>query len=231
VRVQSIIVFVLVTSLQLSSLTNVRAQDANAAARAYAVQATDIARQVLLAELMKHPERVHRVSMTFNFQLDPQGRPHNIKIVSKTRNPWAADVARRAIGAARFPPIPKGLFQAFGTDLVNIQADFDANAETPRSATFSYQTQINTMVLQAVVPELAKHVNLLKGTVKFSFRLDREGHLKSLKITSSTSNRFVEQTTMRMIRAMKFPPIPQKVIAEQGHDYVDVDSEIDIDRH
>jgi TonB family protein len=104
-------------------------------------------------------------------------------------------------------------------------------AEALRSATFSYQTQINTIILQAVVPELAKHVNLLKGMVKFSFRLNRQGHLNSLKVTSSTSNRFVEQTTIRMIRATKFPPIPKKVIAEQGHDYVDVDSEIDMDRH
>jgi TonB family protein len=103
-------------------------------------------------------------------------------------------------------------------------------AEALRSATFSYQTQINTIVLQAVVPELAKHVNLLKGSVKFSFRLDRRGRLKSLEVTSSTSNKFVEQTTIQMIRAATFPPIPKQVIAEQGHDYVDVDSEINIGR-
>jgi hypothetical protein len=77
-RVQSIIAFVLITSAQLSSLSNVHAQDANVVARAYAVQATDIARQVLIAELMKHPERIHRVSMTFSLQIDPQGRAHNV---------------------------------------------------------------------------------------------------------------------------------------------------------
>ena len=103
-------------------------------------------------------------------------------------------------------------------------------AEAIRSATFSYQTQINTIVLQAVVPELAKHVNLLKGSVKFSFRLDRQGHLSRLRVMSSTSNRFVEQTTIQMIQTAKFPPIPKKVIAEQGQDFVDVDSEIKIDR-
>jgi len=102
--------------------------------------------------------------------------------------------------------------------------------EALRSATFSYQTQINTIVLQAVVPELAKHVELLRGSVKFSFRLDCQGRLRSLKVTSSTSNRFVEQTTIQMIRASKFPPVPKKVIAELGHDYVDVDSEINIGR-
>jgi TonB family protein len=102
--------------------------------------------------------------------------------------------------------------------------------EALRSATFSYQSQINTIVLQAVMPELAMRFNLLRGSVKFSFRLDRRGHLRRLRVTSSTSNRFVEQTTIRMIRAAKFPPIPKAVIAEQGHDFVDVDSEINIDR-
>jgi TonB family protein len=104
-------------------------------------------------------------------------------------------------------------------------------AEALRTATFSYQSQINTIVLQAVVPELTKHMELLRGSVKFSFRLDRQGRLKSLKVTSSTSNRFVEETTIQMIHRSKFPPIPKKVIAEQGHDWVDVDSEINIDRH
>ena len=104
-------------------------------------------------------------------------------------------------------------------------------AEALRSATFSYQTQINTIVFQAVVPELAKHVNWLMGSVKFSFRLDREGRLSRLRVTSSASNRFVEQTTIQMIRATKFPPVPKQVIAEVGRDFVDIDSEINIDRH
>ncbi|HEV2046737.1 MAG TPA: hypothetical protein VGQ95_09080, partial [Chthoniobacterales bacterium] len=119
---------VLIASAHLSTLSAAHAQDANALAQAYAVQAADIVRQVLLSELTKHPERVHRVSMTFSLQIDPQGRAHNVKIVSKIRNPWAADVARRALSAAKFPPIPKKVAQAYGTDLVNIQADFDADA-------------------------------------------------------------------------------------------------------
>ena len=127
-RTQPVIALALITSAQFSSLSNVHAQDANAMARAYAVQAADIARQVLLSELVKHPARVHHVSMTFSLQIDAQGRAHNVKIVSKTPNRWAADTARRALTAAKFPPIPKKVFQAYGTDLVNIQADFDADA-------------------------------------------------------------------------------------------------------
>jgi len=112
----------------VASLCETRAQDANALAQKYAVQATDIARQALLSQLVKHPERVHRISITFSFQIDARGLPHNVKILSKTHNPWAADTARRALSAARFPAIPKKVFQAFGTDLVNIKADFDADA-------------------------------------------------------------------------------------------------------
>ena len=44
----------------------------------------------------------------------------------------AADVARRALSAAKFPPIPKKVAQAYGTDSVDIQADFDANADGSR---------------------------------------------------------------------------------------------------
>ncbi len=115
-------------ALFTSPLSNTHAQDANALARAYALQATDIARQALLSELVKHPERVHHVSITFSLQIDEGGRPHNVKIVSKTHNPWATETARRALTAAKFPPIPKKVFQAYGTDLVNIQADFNADA-------------------------------------------------------------------------------------------------------
>jgi hypothetical protein len=106
----------------------VRAQDANAIAQAYVVQATDIARQVVISEFAKHPERVHHISITFNFQIDALGRPHNVKIVSKTPNSWATDTALRALRAAKFPLIPKELFQIYGTDLVNVQGDLDADA-------------------------------------------------------------------------------------------------------
>jgi TonB family protein len=99
--------------------------------------------------------------------------------------------------------------------------------EELRSASFSFSNQICTIVLQAVVPALAEHQDLLDGgTAKYSFRLDREGHLHDLKVVSSTSNKFVENTCLQMIRVAKFPPIPKEVIAEQGHDWVDVSSEV-----
>jgi hypothetical protein len=118
-----------VTLALIPALSEVHAGDVNALAQTYVVQATDVARQVLLSEFGKHPERVHHISITFSFQVDARGRPHNVKIISKTRNPWAIDTALRALNAATFPPIPKQIVQT-GADLVNVQGDF--NADVPR---------------------------------------------------------------------------------------------------
>ena len=113
----------------------------------------------------------------------------------------------------------------------SVTAQTNPQIDAIRSASFAYSSQITTAVIQAVVPELAKNFQQLRGTVKFSFHLDRSGHVSAVRVVSSTSSKFVEQTTVRAIRATSFPPIPKKVIAEQGHDWVDIDSEINIDRH
>jgi hypothetical protein len=115
-----------VTLAMIASLAEMRAQDINALGQEYIVQATNVARRVLVAEFSKHPERVRNLSITFSFQVDARGRPHNVKVASKTRNPWATDTARRALTAAKYPPIPKEIVQT-GADMVNLQGDFNAN--------------------------------------------------------------------------------------------------------
>jgi TonB family protein len=98
-------------------------------------------------------------------------------------------------------------------------------AETRLPATSLYQSQVSAIAFRAVVPEFAKHRERLKGSVKVTFRLDRQGRVKDLKVVSTNSNPWTQETATRMIRAAKFPPIPKKVIAEQGHDWVDVEAE------
>jgi hypothetical protein len=115
-----------VTLAMLVSLADVRAQGISAMEQEYIVEATNVARRVLVAEFSKHPERVHNLSITFSFQVDARGRPHNVKVASKTRNPWAIDIARRALSAAKFQPIPKQIVQT-GADMVNLEGDFNAN--------------------------------------------------------------------------------------------------------
>ena len=99
-------------------------------------------------------------------------------------------------------------------------------AETRPSATRLYQSQVNVIAFQTVLLEFAKYRERLKrGSVKLTFRLDRQGRVTDIKVVSTKSNPWAEATAIRMIRVAKFPPIPQNVIAEQGHDWVDVQAE------
>ena len=128
-RAQSVLALLVITSVQLW-LANAYAADSNAVGRAYTTQATDVARRVVLAELVKHPERIHRMSMKCTFQLDRQGHPHNVKVVSSTHNRWAEDTARRALAAAKFPPLPKSVIEQSGSDRANF--DYQLDLDEPR---------------------------------------------------------------------------------------------------
>ena len=107
--------------------TQAYAAENDSVGKAYTTQATEVARRVVLAELVKHPERIHKMSMKCTFQVDKQGHPHNVKVVSTTRNRWAEDTARRALADAKFPPLPKSLIQQSGSDLANIEYQIDLN--------------------------------------------------------------------------------------------------------
>lgn len=117
----------LAITIAIIAPARIHAQDLNALGKAYIVQATNVARQVLVAEFSKHPECIHHLSITFTFQVDARGGPHNVKIGSKTRDAWAVDTARRALSSAKYPPIPKQIVQT-GSDMVSLEGDFSANA-------------------------------------------------------------------------------------------------------
>jgi hypothetical protein len=110
-RAQSVIALFMVTSVQLWP-AHVHAADSDAVGRAYTVEVNNVARRVVLAELVKHPERIHRMSMKCTFQLDRQGHPHKVQVVSNTHNRWAENTARRALAVATFPPPPKSMDRA-----------------------------------------------------------------------------------------------------------------------
>jgi hypothetical protein len=101
------------------------AADSDAVGRAYTLEVNNVARRVVLAELVKHPERIHRTSMKCTFQIDKQGHPHKVKVVSNTHNRWTENTARRALAAAKFPPLPKSLIQQSGTDLASFDYQLD----------------------------------------------------------------------------------------------------------
>ena len=107
-RAHSVIALLMATSVQVWP-AHAHAADSNASGREYTIEVNNVARRVVLAELVKHPERIHRMSMKCSFQLDSLGHPHNVKVVSNTHNRWAEGTGRRALAAAKFPPPPKGL--------------------------------------------------------------------------------------------------------------------------
>jgi len=123
-RAQSFIALLVITAVQLCS-PNAHAADSVAVGKAYTLQATDVARRVVFAELVKHPERIHRMSMKCTFELDRRGQPHNVKVVSKPHNRWAEDTARRALAAAKYPPLPKSVIQQSGSDLARFEYKLD----------------------------------------------------------------------------------------------------------
>jgi hypothetical protein len=127
-RAQSVIALLTITSVQLWP-AYAHAVDSDAIGRAYTLQATDVARRAVLAELVKHPERIHRMSMKCTFQLDRQGRPHNVKVVSNPHNRWAEDTGRRALAAAKYPPLPKSVIQQSGSDLASFEYKLDLDAK------------------------------------------------------------------------------------------------------
>jgi hypothetical protein len=127
-RAQSVIALLTITSVQLWPAYT-HAVDSDAIGRAYTLQATDVARRAVLAELVKHPERIHRMSMKCTFQLDRQGHPHNVKVVSNPHNRWAEDTGRRALAAAKYPPLPKSVIQQSGSDLASFEYKLDLDAK------------------------------------------------------------------------------------------------------
>ena len=62
-----------VTLAMIASLAEMRAQNISAMEQEYIVEATNVARRVLVAEFSKHPERVRNLSITFSFQVDARG--------------------------------------------------------------------------------------------------------------------------------------------------------------
>jgi TonB family protein len=90
----------------------------------------------------------------------------------------------------------------------------------PQPATELYFGRVGTIILKALAPEWAKHLERLSGKLRVSLFIDRQGHIQSPKIVSSTSNRWVQDTALRVVRTVNLPPMPKQVIVEQGHEPV-----------
>jgi hypothetical protein len=97
------------------------------------------------------------------------------------------------------------------------------------SARYLYHQQVHTMLLAAVTSEFMRHHDRLKGgSVKYAFQLDSQGHVVSVKTHSTSGSRWGEQTLERIIRTLKFPPVPPQAMKEEkqeGHRFIEVTGE------
>jgi TonB family protein len=101
----------------------------------------------------------------------------------------------------------------------------------PKPATQAYFSRVGTIIFNTLVPELSKHPDRLSGAVKVALLIDRKGHIQVQKIVSTTSNAWVQATALRVVHAVKLPPMPKEVITEQGYEPVEFQAEWSFERH
>ena len=114
-----------------------------------------------------------------------------------------------------------------------VERSVQASARTPEdaakmigSARYLYHQQVHTMLQAAIAPEFMRHHKRLNGgSVKYAFELDSRGRVVSLKAHSTKNSRWGEETLSRIVRSLKFPPVPPQAMKqerEEGHKYVEV---------
>jgi Gram-negative bacterial TonB protein C-terminal len=88
-------------------------------------------------------------------------------------------------------------------------------------ASDAYLHRVSSIILSTLGPQLQKHPERLTGLVKVALRIDKEGHIHVQKVLSTSPNRWMQETTMRVLDAVKLPPMPKEVVSEQRHEWID----------
>jgi hypothetical protein len=92
--------------------------------------------------------------------------------------------------------------------------------EFVNSPYYQYSQRVHAMMEIVVLPEFAAHPKRLKGReVEYVFYLDGQGRIISLKTHSPAGSKWGEQTVARLIRGLKFGPVPPgvwKYLHQQG---------------
>src|SRR3712207_1176950 len=96
-----------------------------------------------------------------------------------------------------------------------------SSGKGPRQpATEAYFSRVGTIIFNSLVPQLSKHPERLNGAVRVALLIDRRGRVQVRKVVSTTSNRWVQETALGVVRTVKLPPMPKEVVAEQGQEPV-----------
>jgi hypothetical protein len=92
----------------------------------------------------------------------------------------------------------------------------------PRTATEIYHQRLADIINELPVLEREKLPAYGSASVHFSFRIDAAGRVSRLRVFAERpSDRPTAQIAARAIRAVRLPPPPRQVIAEQGHPWYD----------
>jgi hypothetical protein len=114
-----------------------------------------------------------------------------------------------------------------------VKGSVQASARTPEdaakmigSARYLYHQQVHTMLQAAIAPEFMRHHERLNGgSVQYTFQLDAQGRVVSLKAHSTKGSRWGEHTLARIVRSLKFPPVPAEAMKQErqeGHKFIEV---------
>ena len=88
-------------------------------------------------------------------------------------------------------------------------------AQTTDPPYAEYQIRVCTMIGNKVIEDAGSHSErLIGGEVHYEFRIDGQGRVTSLKISSTLRDHWAEQDVARVIRALKLPPVPAQVFRD-----------------
>jgi hypothetical protein len=88
----------------------------------------------------------------------------------------------------------------------------DAQTDALQPRVDAYIAQVGEIVRDALMPELAAHRELGDVIKEFSFSIDAAGHPKEIKASTTPPTEFLDKLVIRVIRGLKFPPIPKEIL-------------------
>jgi hypothetical protein len=102
-----------------------------------------------------------------------------------------------------------------------------AQAAQKSSAASDYNDRLAGMARRALNVEFSQHPERLNGvSMKLRYSVDRDGRVHNVKVISRAPERWAEKTAVRVLAAIKFPPIPIDVQLEVGAGYIDAEAEV-----
>jgi TonB family protein len=190
--------------------------------KAYEGQAGMLATTAVQAQLADSFERLYGTSFDLAFQVDRQGRVHNVKVVLSKPNPAAQEIARRAVSSLKLPPFPKKLADEQRQMPVEVETTFNIGVKhtgnklvKPDSPeTQAYLVKVDAAIYGALTAEIANHRGPLKETVTITLVLDQAGHVRTEQILSTRGDSWLKEAAIRVVRTTKLPPMPKNVAAE-----------------